>query len=73
MHGTLDIQRDHVWLLNRTLEMLAPGGMLYFSTNFRKFKIDHAEIKATIQDISAQTVPNDFRNKKIHHCFLLKV
>lgn len=73
MHGTLDIQRDHVWLLNRTVELLAPGGVLYFSTNFRKFKIEQAEITATIQDISAQTVPNDFRNKKIHHCFLLKV
>lgn len=69
MRGTLDVQRDHPWLLRRTVERLAPGGILYFSTNNRRFKLD-PEIaeEMTVRDISAQTVPEDFRNKRIHQC-----
>ena len=70
MDDTLDIQRDHVMLLNRALRFCAPGGILYFSTNYRRFKLWEEEIRATaIQDISAKTVPEDFRNKKIHQSF----
>jgi 23S rRNA (cytosine1962-C5)-methyltransferase len=71
MHGTLDVQRDHAWLLHKTRQLLAPGGQLYFSTNFRNFKIDAALQTSNLQDITAQTVPNDFRNKRIHKCFLI--
>jgi len=72
MNGTLDVQRDHVWLLDMTLKCLAPGGTLYFSTNFRNFKMDAEAVSVSkIRDISSLTVPNDFRNKKIHHTFLL--
>ena len=70
MDYTLDIQRDHVMLLNRTLRLCAPGGTVYFSTNFRRFKLWEEEIRASdIKDITKQTVPEDFRNKKIHQCF----
>lgn len=70
MHGTLDTQRDHAWLLNSVLQRCAPGGTIYFSTNYRRFKLAEAEIQAgSILDISAKTVPEDFRNKKIHQCF----
>ena len=70
MEDTLDIQRDHVMMLNRALRFCAPGGILYFSTNYRRFKLWEEEIRASaIQDISAKTVPEDFRNKKIHQCF----
>ncbi|MBK8556293.1 MAG: class I SAM-dependent methyltransferase [Lewinellaceae bacterium] len=73
MDSTLDIQRDHVMMLNRILPRLAKGGSLVFSTNYRKFKLAQHEIRASsITDISKQTVPEDFRNKRIHQCFLLK-
>jgi len=73
MNGTLDIQRDHTWLLISVLEILAPGGTLVFSTNFRKFKFEEGSVKgAEISNITGKTVPNDFKNKRIHHCFLLK-
>lgn len=70
MHGTLDTQRDHVWMLNSALQLCAPGGIIWFSTNYRRFKLDAGEIRAAkIQDISKQTVPEDFRNERIHQCF----
>ena len=72
MQSVLDIQRDHVMLLNRALRHCAPGGTVYFSTNFRKFRMWESEIRAAaIDDISKKTVPEDFRNKKIHQCFRL--
>jgi 23S rRNA (cytosine1962-C5)-methyltransferase len=67
-----DVQRDHVELLNLVLERLSPGGKFYFSTNFRRFKFQESEIQgATIREISRQTVPPDFRNKRIHRCWVL--
>jgi 23S rRNA (cytosine1962-C5)-methyltransferase len=67
-----DIQRDHVELLNLVLDRLTPGGKIYFSTNFRRFKFDDAEIRgATIREISRQTVPPDFRNRRIHRSWTL--
>ncbi len=73
MDDTLDIQRDHVMLLNRTLRFCAPGGTVYFSTNYRRFKLWEEEIRATeITDITGKTVPEDFRNKKIHQCFKIR-
>ncbi len=73
MSGVLDIQRDHVSLINSALRVLSPGGNLIFSTNYRGFKLNEAEIKSdNIKNISAQSVPNDFRNKKIHQCFVIE-
>jgi len=71
MQDTLDIQRDHVMLIQSAMRLLNPDGVLYFSTNFRQFKLD-ARIKEhyAVQDISAQTIDQDFkRNQKIHYCF----
>ncbi len=42
MQGVLDIQRDHRWLVETCLDMLHPGGVLYFSNNLRTFKLDAA-------------------------------
>lgn len=71
MTDTLDIQRDHSALINSTMRLLNPDGVLYFSTNFRQFKLDpELAEKYSVRDISAQTVDQDFkRNPKIHHCF----
>jgi 23S rRNA G2069 N7-methylase RlmK/C1962 C5-methylase RlmI len=67
-----DIQRDHVELLNRLLELITPGGVIFFSTNFRRFKLAQEELRqATIREISRQTVPPDYRNRRIHRCWRL--
>ncbi|MGA2031640.1 MAG: bifunctional 23S rRNA (guanine(2069)-N(7))-methyltransferase RlmK/23S rRNA (guanine(2445)-N(2))-methyltransferase RlmL [Thermoguttaceae bacterium] len=67
-----DIQRDHAALLARLLPLMTPGGVIFFSTNFRRFKLAEAELAgATIREISRQTVPPDFRNRRIHRCWRL--
>lgn len=73
MDGILDVQRDHVELINRTLGRMRPGGMLFFSTNFRKFKLDAERIHSgQIQNITSRTIPKDFRNERIHYCFQIE-
>jgi 23S rRNA (cytosine1962-C5)-methyltransferase len=43
---------------------------VYFSTNFRRFKLDEsATAGATAREITRQTIPEDFRNKRIHRCW----
>ncbi|QDT72865.1 bifunctional 23S rRNA (guanine(2069)-N(7))-methyltransferase RlmK/23S rRNA (guanine(2445)-N(2))-methyltransferase RlmL [Lacipirellula limnantheis] len=65
-----DVQQDHQWLLNEVLRCMNPGGVIYFSTNSRKFKFDEPALNgATVREISKQTVPEDFRNKRIHRCW----
>lgn len=71
MTDTLDIQRDHSVLVTAAMRLLNPAGVLYFSTNFRQFKLEpELAEKFSVQDISAQTLDQDFkRNTKIHYCF----
>lgn len=67
-----DIQRDHVSLLKAVIQRVAPGGIVYFSTNFRRFKLSEVDLDGvTIREISRQTVPPDFRNRRIHRCWRL--
>jgi 23S rRNA (guanine2445-N2)-methyltransferase / 23S rRNA (guanine2069-N7)-methyltransferase len=67
-----DVQRDHGVLLKRLAAHIAPGGTLFFSTNFRRFKLDEAALTAyAIRDITRQTIPEDFRNERIHRCWRL--
>ncbi|HRO70355.1 MAG TPA: class I SAM-dependent methyltransferase [Chitinophagaceae bacterium] len=72
MEDFLDIQRDHVAMINKCLASLKPGGGLYFSTNFRKFVLDKDNIKATsIRDITRATTPFDFEGKLFRWCYYI--
>lgn len=67
---TFDVQLDHVEMVNHALNHLVEGGKLYFSNNYRDFKFDSSKIIASkITDISLLSIPQDFRNKKIHFCW----
>ena len=71
MEQVFDIQIEHVNLIKQATALLADEGVLYFSTNFRRFKLDELALSDLhIEDISATTVPHDFaRNPKIHYCW----
>ncbi|HVX52413.1 MAG TPA: class I SAM-dependent methyltransferase [Chitinophagaceae bacterium] len=72
MKDFLDIQRDHVTLLNKVLKAIKPGGMLYFSTNYTKFQLNNSDIAATnIKDITKATTPFDFEGKLKRWCFVV--
>jgi 23S rRNA (guanine2445-N2)-methyltransferase / 23S rRNA (guanine2069-N7)-methyltransferase len=75
MTQELDLQRHHVALIRSTLLRLQPGGLLVFSNNFRKFRLDAEGLKdLDVVDVTQATIPKDFaRNPRIHQCFEIRV
>ena len=70
MDDILDIQRDHAELINDCLRSMKKNGVLYFSTNFRKFSIDTEKIiSADIRDITKTTTPFDFEGRLFRFCY----
>jgi len=71
MNATLDVQRDHPWLIRAAAGLLSPDGILLFSTNYRRFKLDPGVAEEyEVTDITKKTIPPDFaRNPRIHTCF----
>jgi len=68
MDTVLDVQRDHGDLIRNAMARLAPEGVLIFSNNFRKFKMDELVMRQFSADnITTQTLDPDFeRNPRIH-------
>ncbi len=71
MQGVLDVQRDHAEMIGHCVRRLTPGGLLLFSCNAQRFRLDD-EIgqRWQVRDVSAATLPFDFsRNPRIHRCY----
>lgn len=72
MDGMFDVQYDYIHLINKSLALLAPSGVIFFSTNSRKFAFDESLFpQCLIQEISHKTLPIDFHDPKIHRCWKL--
>jgi 23S rRNA (guanine2445-N2)-methyltransferase / 23S rRNA (guanine2069-N7)-methyltransferase len=67
-----DVQAEHLRLLRAAVARLSPNGVLYFSNNFRRFKLDEAGVAAfaKCEEITPQTIAPDFeRNARIHRAW----
>ena len=72
MQASFDVQRDQGALIGRAMDLLAPDGVLYFSTNRHGFRLDAALAQRfACVDITAQTVPMDFKRRAPHRCWRL--
>ncbi|MBP6184488.1 MAG: class I SAM-dependent methyltransferase [Saprospiraceae bacterium] len=73
MRDILDLQRDHPGLIEACVMRLSEEGLLLFSTNHRRFRLQEDRLPPwiNVRNISSLTVPPDFRNKKIHQCWVL--
>ena len=75
MEGTLDIQRDHVHLIEQAGKLLENEGELVFSTNLRRFRLDIQSLLPdwNVEDMTQATLPPDFqRNPRIHQVWRLR-
>jgi 23S rRNA (guanine2445-N2)-methyltransferase / 23S rRNA (guanine2069-N7)-methyltransferase len=70
----LDIQRDHAMLIDLCMKRLNAGGLLIFSNNMRRFKMDDTVAEQfDVHDYSAQSLDKDFeRNTRIHQTWLIR-
>jgi 23S rRNA (guanine2445-N2)-methyltransferase / 23S rRNA (guanine2069-N7)-methyltransferase len=75
MEGVLDVARDHPQLVDACTRLLAPDGLLVFSTNAQRFRLaEELSGRYRIADVSAATLPQDFaRNPRIHRCFEIRL
>ncbi len=77
---TLDINRDWASLVAKCLGILNKDGVLYFSTNSRRLKFEEEKLplnedgspKYKVQDITPQSIPEDYRNNKIHRAWKIR-
>ena len=69
--GSFSIDRDHPQLLAWIARFVAPGGEIFFSTNSRSFRMEPEAIPHGFggHEISRRSVPEDFRNRRIHRCW----
>ena len=69
-----DVQRDHVRLLKLCVARLAPEGLILFSNNARRFRLDRDALDGLdVREITASTIPFDFaRNPRIHVCYEIR-
>jgi 23S rRNA (guanine2445-N2)-methyltransferase / 23S rRNA (guanine2069-N7)-methyltransferase len=74
MSDVLDIERDHGALIEQSVQLLAADGLLVFSTNAQRFRLDAAvSAQYEVRDVSAATLPLDFaRNPRIHRCYEIR-
>ncbi|SDB04118.1 23S rRNA m(2)G-2445 methyltransferase [Pseudidiomarina indica] len=76
MSDVLDTERDHVMLLKLAARLLNDNGVILFSTNKRRFKLDYEQLAAfqlVAEDLTERSIPVDFaRNKGIHHLFKVR-
>jgi 23S rRNA (guanine2445-N2)-methyltransferase / 23S rRNA (guanine2069-N7)-methyltransferase len=74
MEGVLDIQRDHLRLVDDCMRLLAPGGLLLFSNNAQRFQLDAGlQERYAVTDITQASLPFDFRqNPRIHRCYEIR-
>lgn len=72
MADSFEVERDQLSLIRITMQALTPGGKLIFSNNKRDFKLDPEVASfAHVKNITRQSLPPDFHDPKIHHCFEL--
>ena len=70
MAESFEVQRDHVRLLRETLYLLERGGVLYFSTSFRGFRLDSEALPGwRFDELTPRSIPEDVRDRRVHRCW----
>lgn len=70
MDQMFDVQLDYIELIQKAQKLLLENGMIFFSTNSRKFVFDESHFHSCrIKEISYKTIPIDFHDPKIHRCW----
>jgi len=73
MLQSFEVERDQGFLVDNCMKRLAPGGLLIFSNNKKKFKLsEDLKSKFDCRDITEKTIPFDFHNQSVHKCFEIR-
>ncbi|MCA2959149.1 MAG: class I SAM-dependent methyltransferase [Silvanigrellales bacterium] len=74
MVGHFDVQEHHADLLLACSKVLSEDGIIFFSNNNRKFKLDENALSGifSYESMTEKTLPDDFRSRRIHNSWLLR-
>lgn len=74
MDQLFDVQVDYIFLIRKSLELLREGGVVFFSTNSRRFVFDASQFPgSSIVEVSHKTLPIDFHDPRIHRCWKISL
>jgi 23S rRNA (cytosine1962-C5)-methyltransferase len=72
MRGDFNVQRDHPRLLERAVRVLARGGVLYFSTSYRQFRLEAVGLPARFEELTPGSLPPDIHQRDAHRCWRIQ-
>ena len=76
MSGVFSVQDDYLEMLRLISELLTDDGLIIFSNNYRGFTLDPEAVEGlglSAEDVTARTIPEDYRRTpKIHCCYLVR-
>ena len=73
MDRGFEVQRDQGALLSLARELLEPGGVLLFSTNFGPFALDPAPLAGlSVVEHTPRSLPEDCKGKRPHRCWRIE-
>ncbi|MCB0419582.1 MAG: class I SAM-dependent methyltransferase [Bdellovibrionales bacterium] len=73
MDSPFEVEQDQEFLVRSCMKLLTNEGVLYFSNNKRSFKLSPTlSNKYLVKDVSKASIPQDYRDLKIHHCFEIR-
>ncbi len=69
-----DVNEDHPELIRNVLKVMAPGSVVFFSTNHQRFepRLEGLPVK-NLTELTPKTIPEDYRNRRVHRCWQMTV
>ncbi|HBR14733.1 MAG TPA: SAM-dependent methyltransferase [Candidatus Omnitrophica bacterium] len=68
--AVFDINRDHPDLIRNVLKVMAPGSLVFFSTNHQRFEPHLEDLRVRdLKELTPASIPEDYRNKRVHRCW----
>ncbi len=65
MDGVFDVQKDHADILNSLWDLLTPSGILYFSTNLSRFRMNKRELNGfAVNEVTSEYRAPGFSSKR---------
>ena len=73
MDKHFDIQTDHVELIEQAIQLLESSGIIIFSNNYSRFKMEYqSSDQFSVKEITKQTTSQDFFRKPLHRCWKIE-
>lgn len=72
--GAFNVNSHHPELLEKVFAVMAKGATVIFSSNHQRFDPKFHKLKTKkIRELTPKTIPQDYRNKRVHRCWQIEL